>query len=293
MSKLQSQPGRLRRASQTENDWSEEFLRFVAREENLLTALRPIVCEPRRPWRADPEVRNHCQYQMKLNFGAERILAVVAHPDDAELLCAGTLARAKEDGAVVAICALCRGDKGQPAKPVANLGAVRRKEMAQAAGLLGARVYLGGFADCTLADARPGRLKLIEFYWQFPTLVLAHSVADYHPDHRAASLAEAARGSAPHADKRRAPRLEASAGALVDGYGRDGRFIPGFFIDITQHVGLKLQMLRCHQSQLARGNDSDFSDLSNSCLRDERECNGGAAAEAFQIHQVFKRARAW
>ena len=32
---------------------------------------------------------------VRLDFAGERILAVVAHPDDAELFCAGTLARAK------------------------------------------------------------------------------------------------------------------------------------------------------------------------------------------------------
>ena len=41
---------------------------------------------------------------MRLNFSDERVLAVVAHPDDAELLCAGTLARARADGAQVGIC---------------------------------------------------------------------------------------------------------------------------------------------------------------------------------------------
>ena len=35
---------------------------------------------------------------MRLDFTGVRILAVVAHPDDAELLCAGTLARARADG---------------------------------------------------------------------------------------------------------------------------------------------------------------------------------------------------
>src|SRR6266704_1525308 len=62
---------------------------------------------------------------MKLNFENERVLAVVAHPDDAELLCAGTLARAKADGAAIASCVMCRGDKGQPVKAVANLAEVR------------------------------------------------------------------------------------------------------------------------------------------------------------------------
>ncbi len=58
---------------------------------------------------------------MKLDFSSERVLAVVAHPDDAELLCAGTLARARSEGAAIAVCVLCRGNGGQPAKPIRNL----------------------------------------------------------------------------------------------------------------------------------------------------------------------------
>ena len=37
------------------------------------------------------------------NSNNDRVLAVMAHPDDAELLCAGTLARAKADGATIGI----------------------------------------------------------------------------------------------------------------------------------------------------------------------------------------------
>ena len=66
---------------------------------------------------------------MKLNFKGERILGVVAHPDDAELFCAGTLARAKRDGAAIGVCVMCRGDKGQPSEKVVNLAAARCKEM--------------------------------------------------------------------------------------------------------------------------------------------------------------------
>ena len=86
---------------------------------------------------------------MRLDFRGERILAVVAHPDDAELLCAGTLARAKADGAAIAVCVLCRGDKGQPDPPIENLGDVRSGEMAEAAKLLG--------ADLLEGSAVPGR----------------------------------------------------------------------------------------------------------------------------------------
>src|SRR5205814_9889011 len=101
---------------------------------------------------------------MKLNFKGERVLAIVAHPDDAELLCAGTLARARRDGAAIAICVLCRGDKGQPSEPVANLTAVRRKEMAASAELLGAQLFLGEQPDGTLMDGAAQMLKVVEIY---------------------------------------------------------------------------------------------------------------------------------
>src|SRR5690349_20480534 len=99
---------------------------------------------------------------MKLSFENERVLAVVAHPDDAELFCAGTLARARKDGAAIGICVLCQGDKGQPGKRIDNLAAVRRKEMTASAKLLGAQLFLVGQPDGTLADFAGLRLKLVE-----------------------------------------------------------------------------------------------------------------------------------
>src|SRR5438477_12954432 len=104
---------------------------------------------------------------MRLQFDGERVLAVVAHPDDAELLCAGTRARAKADGAAVGICVLCRGDKGQPAKPVADLAGVRRREAAASAELLGGELTWCGFEDGTLTDALPQRRKLLAAYRAF------------------------------------------------------------------------------------------------------------------------------
>lgn len=90
---------------------------------------------------------------MKLNFEQERLLAVVAHPDDAELLCAGTLARAHQQGAAVGICVLCQGDKGQPDPPIQNLAEVRRQEMHSAARLLGADLFFGKNPDGALFDS--------------------------------------------------------------------------------------------------------------------------------------------
>jgi N-acetylglucosamine malate deacetylase 1 len=236
---------------------------------------------------------------MKLEFTKERVLAVVAHPDDAELLCAGTLARAKSDGAAVAICVLCRGDKGQPRRRIPNLSGVRKREMQAAAKVLGASLFTGGFADGTLADKPRQRAKLVEIYRRFrPSLVLAHAPQDYHPDHRAASaLAEAASWFAASAGHKTAfkPLVPPPALWWMDTVNMQG-FTPGFYVDVSGLATLKEEMLACHRSQLARGKDDDFPPLLE-LMRLQYRVRGAqagvAAAEAFRIHDALKRTRAW
>ncbi len=236
---------------------------------------------------------------MKLNFSQERVLAVVAHPDDAELLCAGTLARAKAQGAAIALSVLCRGDKGHARTRVADLSGVRRREMAASARLLGAPLFLGGFRDGMLQDDAAERRKLIEIYRQFkPTLVLAHAPEDYHPDHRAASaLAEAASWfCASRGHRTRSPALPSPPELWFMDTLNMSRFAPGFYVDVSEYLELKRRMLTCHQSQLQRGADRDFSplaDLMQLQARARGSQAGVAAAEAFRIHDAFKRTRAW
>jgi LmbE family N-acetylglucosaminyl deacetylase len=236
---------------------------------------------------------------MKFSFSANRLLAVVAHPDDAELLCAGTLARAKSEGAAVAICVLCNGDKGQPTKPLKNLAAVRRREMKAAAALLGAELFSGENSDGTLADNFQTRLSLIEIFRRFkPTLILAHAPEDYHPDHQAASkLAEAASWScASRGQKSKTPALDSPPALwFMDTINMSG-FLPEFFVDVSAHFRVKEQMLMCHKTQLARGTDGDFSPLSelmNLQFRARGMQSCVVAAEAFRALKTFKRARAW
>lgn len=236
---------------------------------------------------------------MTFDFSNDRILAVVAHPDDAELLCAGTLARAKADGATIGICVLCRGDKGQPDPPIENLVDVRRAEMITAANVLEAKLFEGDFSDGELWDGRAEREKLTEVYRRFrPTLVLAHAANDYHPDHRAASeLSEAASWLCASKGYGTESVSMDSPPALwwMDTINMHG-FSPGFYIDIGEFIKLKRQMIRCHQSQLARGDSADFSPLEELMIR-QAEDRGAqcdtAAAEAFQIHTAWKRVRAW
>jgi LmbE family N-acetylglucosaminyl deacetylase len=236
---------------------------------------------------------------MRLDFSSERVLAVVAHPDDAELLCAGTLARARQGGAAIGVCVLCQGDKGQPSRPIDDLAAVRCREMTAAAKLLGADLLLAQIPDGGLADLPSQRGSVVALMRQFrPTLVLAHNPDDYHPDHRAASaLAEAATWfAASRGFSASEPSLAAQPALWwLDSVNMAG-FEPGFFIDISPFVELKHQMLRCHQSQLERAGDEQFSPLDKlmTLQYTARGAQSGVyAAEAFRLHGAWKRVRAW
>ena len=237
---------------------------------------------------------------MRLSFAQDRVLAVMAHPDDAELLCAGTLARAAADGAAVGVCVLCGGDKGMPAgQRTDNLAEMRRGEAEAAASVLGAELFWVGSPDGELADDVPRRRELVEVYRRFrPTLVLAHAPEDYHPDHRAASsLAEAASWfCASHGQVTALPPVEPPPAVwwadTINGNG----FAPEFSVDVSTQMDLKQRMLACHRSQLERGRDPDFAPLAELMLRQCRmrgAQSGVAAAEAFRPHQAFKRVRAW
>jgi LmbE family N-acetylglucosaminyl deacetylase len=236
---------------------------------------------------------------LNLTFTEERVLAVVAHPDDAELLCAGTLARAHADGADIGLCTMCRGEKGGVGNQAVDLAATRKWEVTEAAKLLGAATFFAGIGDGELADTADQRRKLIKIYRQFrPTLVLAHAPGDYHADHRAASaLAEAASWFAcsPGHRTRQRPLAQPPAVWWMDTVNMVG-FEPGFYINVTDYLRLKQQMLACHESQLKRGRDSDFEPLEQLMLR-QTAARGGqagvAAAEAFRMHAAWKRIRAW
>ncbi len=236
---------------------------------------------------------------MRLEFQQERVLAVVAHPDDAELLCAGTLARARKEGAAAAICVLCQGDNGQPEQPIANLAVVRLQELEASAAILQAELHTVGVPDGTLSRSDVAGPALVEVYRRFrPSLVLAHAAHDYHADHRAASnLAEAASWQCASRGFQTGepPMTEPPSLWWMDTIGMHG-FAPGFYIDVSREMELKERMLACHASQLQRGEDADFTpllDLMRTQTAVRGRQSGVAAAEAFQIHDAFKRARAW
>jgi LmbE family N-acetylglucosaminyl deacetylase len=234
---------------------------------------------------------------VKLDFSSERILAVVAHPDDAEILCAGTLGRAREDGASIGIAVLCKGDRGQPEDPIPELGEVRREEMTVAAKLLGAQLFLGEVSDGTLIDDVAARLELTEILRKFEsTLVLAHDPADYHPDHQAASrIAQAASWyCASRGHETPSPPIPGPPALWFMDTVQMLDFQPGFYVDVTVQMELKLAMLRCHESQMLRGEDlPPLAETMELQARARGMQSDVDYAEAFRVAPLMKRLRGW
>jgi N-acetylglucosamine malate deacetylase 1 len=233
---------------------------------------------------------------VRLSFAGDRVLAVMAHPDDAELVCAGTLARAKADGAAIGIVAMCRGDKGVGSATAAgDLARVRHDEAGAAAKLLGATLFWLGVGDGELFDSYEQRRALIELYRQFrPTLVITHSPDDYHADHRAAAaIAEPASWSAAsRGNVTASPSLDTQPKLwFADTINMSG-FAPHFFVDVSGYVDVKRRMLECHRSQIERGRDPDFPALAELMARQcaARGAEAGVAgAEAFRWHHAMRR----
>ncbi|MCS7188574.1 MAG: bacillithiol biosynthesis deacetylase BshB1 [Bacteroidia bacterium] len=118
------------------------------------------------------------------------VMAIMAHPDDAELSCSGTLLRWKAEGAHIVIVDLTAGQLGSRGK--ASLRYEESCRAARAMGLL-ARVNMG-WEDGFFSDD-PTRLHaLIDVIRQYqPNIIITNALSDRHPDHaRAAHLVERA-----------------------------------------------------------------------------------------------------
>lgn len=112
------------------------------------------------------------------------LLAIFAHPDDAELLAGGTLAKAVDQGHTVAAVDLTRGELGTKGTPE-----IRAAEAADAARILGmaSRESLD-LGDGHLDNTDAMRRVVVEAIRRHrPRVVVTHYPVGRHPDHRRAS----------------------------------------------------------------------------------------------------------
>lgn len=118
---------------------------------------------------------------MSLDFGLD-VLALGAHPDDAEVHVGGILALASGRGLRAGILDLTTGELGTRGTPE-----TRRAEGLASAKLLGATRTVLDFPDGRFGEDQPAVAKLMGALRQLrPRLLILPAPEDRHPDHRRA-----------------------------------------------------------------------------------------------------------
>jgi len=195
---------------------------------------------------------------------ARRILVIVAHPDDAEFGCGGSVARWVGEGREVCYCILTSGNRGSddPAMTSERLAVVREAEQRAAARALGVKdVVFLGYPDGELEDTREARRDVVRAIRRFrPDRVVTQnpfpSLNPYtgHRDHRHAGRL-ALDAVYPYARD----RLHFSE-LLAEGWEPHkvrtvylmGHAEADTVVDITGTMEQKLAALRCHASQVMK-----------------------------------------
>ncbi len=190
--------------------------------------------------------------------GQKTVLSFGAHPDDAEFMCAGTLALLCERGWDVHISTMAPGDCGTVEYSREEISRIRKAEAAKAVGLLDGTYHCLESGDIFIMYDREMLLKAIELVRKVrPTVVITLNPTDYMVDHETASrLAQTAcfacgvvnvetPGAEPFEPVPYLYYMDPVEGK--DNFGRE--IEPGFIVDITAAMDMKERMLCCHQSQ--------------------------------------------
>ena len=224
-----------------------------------------------------------------------RVLAIGAHPDDVEIACSGTLAKCVKRGDTVIVCHVSSGNLGHVVIPPDELRVIRANEAKKAGALAGvSEVIWGGFDDLEIYENnKEARDKLVDIIKHAnPDFIITHSPDDYMPDHTAVSrlvFDASFTATLPNYKSK-----VAEPAKLVPIYYMDTlagvNFNPTEFVDVTDTIDLKLEMLNCHESQVVwmRDHDGiDFPDMVRTCSKYRGYQCGVAYAEGFRQCQVY------
>lgn len=180
------------------------------------------------------------------------IVAIGAHPDDVEVMCAGTLARCAARGDKVFIATSTSGNIGSAHHTMEEIAAIRKREAAASAALIGAEYLCLDYDDEMFFESRDARLAFINLVRHCRAdVILTHSPVDYNPDHELTSkivrdiavmipIAHLKTDAKPY---HRVPSIWYFEPALSMG------FVPTDYVDITDTFEIKMKMLGCMESQ--------------------------------------------
>ncbi len=216
----------------------------------------------------------------------KHIAVIVAHPDDAEFLCAGTVARWTSEGHLVTYVLLTSGDKGSSDPDVTpeQLVATREAEQRNACEALGVEdVVFLKYNDATLVPDLALRKELVRVIrrlkpdvviCQDPTVPWVGQNYLNHPDHRAAGQATLDAVYPAARDRMTYPDLleQGLEPHKVREVYLGGAKYPDVWIDITDYIPAKLESLRRHVSQMG---DWDPEEMIRQWAKEEADQHPG------------------
>ena len=227
-------------------------------------------------------------------FLPARAMVVVAHPDDAEFMVAGTIAKWAARGAEATYVIITNGNKGSedPEMTPARLAEIREAEQRAAGRILGVRnfEFLGyedGYLVHTL-DLRRDITRLIRKYRPDvvitfdPTARFMFDAYANHPDHRAAgdatvdAIFPSARDRLTFPDLLTDGLLPHKVKQLWMGAGAGGA--ANVWVDISETIELKKKALAAHPSQLSE----EVAEFAGEMARGQAEGRDYEYAEAFR-----------
>src|SRR5438445_6156851 len=228
------------------------------------------------------------------------ILSILAHPDDAEFLCAGTLIRlVGEHGWQAHIASMTPGDCGSTELSAEEISRIRRSEGAKAAARIGATYHCLEERDLLIFYNERALERVTRLLREVrPRIVLTHSPADYMLDHEVTStLARAAAFGAPipncFGDRGHPPPLEHIPHVYycdpIEGKDLLGRPVPpGFAIDVGSVIDTKATMLAAHASQrewlLKHHGMDQYVESMKTWSAEQGRAHGVQYAEGFRPH---------
>jgi len=197
-------------------------------------------------------------------YAPQKAMVIVAHPDDIEFACAGTVARWVKEGTEVSYVLCTSGDVGiaEPGMTKAKAAEIRESEQLAAADAVGVKeVIFLREPDGMLENTMRLRKRLVREIRRFkpevvitgdPTVVWARSDYINHPDHRAASGAalDAVFPAAGQPNLFEELTEEGITAHKVRKVYVTSWQDPDIFVNISDTIDLKIEALKKHTSQM-------------------------------------------
>ncbi len=199
--------------------------------------------------------------------GPGKLMVIMAHPDDAEFVCGGTVAKFCAEGWETTYVLVTGGDKGthDPEQHPEKLAAIREEEQRAACRLLGVKecIFLG-YPDGFTVDEHELRGQIVRLLRiHRPDVVItwdAWRTGFNHRDHRNVGTVVSDAVYPLVRDRLFYQRDEEDGleSHQVDEILLAGAEKPDYIVDITEHWMTKIDAILCHASQVGGRTKEDF-----------------------------------